>query len=132
MSISSYIDLKNAITKFNVNHQRPHGDIALTELRDISIEDHASWPSNESPGVYIFLDSHKNITYIGKASFNNCIGGRLNSRFDTKWNPKKPESQGCHYITTIALPRELSFEAPAIEEYLLKALSTRSNSVGNN
>lgn len=131
MSISTFFDLEKAITDFNENHKRPHGEITLTELRDISKEDHASWPSNESPGVYIFLDSNKNITYIGKASFTNCIGGRLNSRFDTKWNPKKPESEGCNYITTIALPKDLSFEAPAIEEYLLKVLATRSNSVGN-
>jgi len=131
MPISTYINLESAITEFNNNHQRPHGDISLTELRDISKEEHASWPSNESPGVYIFLDSSKNITYIGKASFNNCIGGRLNSRFNTKWTPKKPESEGCVYITTIALPKELAFEAPAIEEYLLKKLTTRSNKVGN-
>ncbi len=131
MAFSTYIDLEKAITDFNKNHKRPHGDIYLTELRDISKEDHASWPSNENPGVYVFLDSHKNITYIGKASFDNCIGGRLNSRFDTKWNSKKPESEGCNYITTIALPKELAFEAPAIEEFLLKELTTRSNRVGN-
>jgi len=131
MPISNYIDLENAITAFNANHQRPHGDIDLTELLDISKETHASWPSNESPGVYIFLDLNKDIIYIGKASFNNCIGGRLNSRFNTKWESQKPESEGCIYITTIPLRKELSFEASAIEEYLLKALTTRSNHVGN-
>ena len=29
------------------------------------------------------------------------------------------------------LDSDLSFEAPAIEEYLLKVLSTRSNRIGN-
>jgi len=128
---STYDDLKKQISLFNSNHRRPHGDIFLTELIDISKEERASWPSNESPGVYIFLDAEKHITYIGKASFDNCIGARLNSRFDTRWNPKKPESQGCVFITTIALPNDLAFEASAIEEYLLKKLKTRSNRVGN-
>jgi len=130
MAYSTFDDLIASVANFNLKHPRPHGEICLTGLLDISKETHASWPSNESPGVYIFLDANKQITYIGKASFNNCIGGRLNPRFDTKWNSKKPESQGCVYITTIALPRELAFEAPAIEEYLLRELSTRSNSVG--
>ena len=132
MAISNFSDLQLAISQFNAKHPRPHGEVGLTELRDISLEAHASWPSNESPGVYIFLDLNKNITYIGKASFDNCIGGRLNSRFDTKWNPKKPESEGCKYITTIALTKDVSFEAPAIEEFLLKFLTTRSNKIGNN
>ena len=95
------------------------------------IQQHVSWPSNESPGVYVFLDSDKNINYIGKASFTNCIGGRLNTRFDTKWNPKKREAEGCRYITTIPLPKEVSFEASAIEEYLLRCLKTKYNTVGN-
>ena len=131
MSISGFDDLKKVIKEFNRNHRRPHGEISLTELRDISLEARASWPSNENPGVYILLDSNKKIIYIGKASFNNCIGGRLNSRFDTKWNPKKPESEGCKYITTIALTKDIAFEASAIEEYLLTNLKTISNSVGN-
>ena len=131
MKISTYVDLENVISHFNADHPRPHGDVFLTELRDISKEERASWPSNESPGVYIFMDIDKDITYIGKASFNNCIGGRLNSRFDPKWTPKKPESQGCTFITTIPLPNNLAFEASAIEEYLLKHLNTRSNRVGN-
>jgi len=36
------------------------------------------------------------------------------------------------YITTIAITREVSFEAAAIEEYLLNAFTTRSNKIGNN
>ena len=131
MLISNYNELLEAVKEFNSKHIRPHGAVELTELLDISLQKNASWPSNESPGVYIFLDSNKNINYIGKASFSNCIGGRLNSRFDTKWNPKKPESEGCVFITTIALPREVSFEASAIEEFLLKKLTTRSNRIGN-
>jgi hypothetical protein len=129
LKISSLNDLKFFIKEFNKNHPRPHGEIDMTPLLDISIMKHAQWPSNELPGVYIFLDSEKNITYIGKASTN--IGSRLAARFDVKWNPKKEESKGCHYITTIPLPSDAYFEAPAIEEYLLKNIKTRSNKVHN-
>jgi hypothetical protein len=131
MDLSTFDDLEIVLNDFNNDFPRPHGRVGLTDLLDISLQKEASWPSNESPGVYVFLNREKEIIYIGKASFGNCIGGRLNSRFDTRWNPKKPESQGCVYITTIPLPREAAFEAPAIEEYLLGVLTTRSNRVGN-
>ena len=131
MTISNFSDLERAVKELKDQFPRPYGGAHLTDLLDISLQTEASWPSNESPGVYIFLDSDKNITYIGKASFGSCIGARLNQRFDTKWNTKSPESEGCKYITTIAVPRDNSFEAPAIEEYLLKCLRTRSNSVGS-
>jgi len=130
MTYSTFEDLEASVANFNREHPRPHGQICLTDLLDISKEAQAAWPSNESPGVYIFLDANKQITYIGKASANSCIGARLNPRFDPKWNPRSHESQGCVYITTIALPRELAFEAPAIEEYLIRELSTRSNTIG--
>jgi len=126
---SSINDLEFFIAAFNNNHLRPHGIINMTPLLDISMMERAKWPSNELPGVYVFLDSDKLLTYIGKAS--NNIGARLAARFDIKWNPKSEEAVGCHYITTIPLPREAYFEAPAIEEFLLKNLKTRSNKVHN-
>ncbi|MCU8028536.1 MULTISPECIES: hypothetical protein [Shewanella] len=131
MELSTFSDLQVALDHFNNDYPRPHGKVELTDLLDISVEKNATWPSNESPGVYIFLNREKKLTYIGKASFGNCIGARLNSRFYTTWVPKKSESEGCVYITTIPLPREFAFEAPAIEEYLLGALRTRSNHIGS-
>jgi len=56
MSISTICDLELAIEAFNLRHPRPHGDISLTNLLDISLNPRVSWPSNESAGVYIFLD----------------------------------------------------------------------------
>jgi len=129
LKIYSISDLEFFIKEFNDKHPRPHGAIEMTPLLDISIMKDAQWPSNELPGVYIFLDSDKNITYIGKASSN--IGSRLAAKFDVKWNPKTKDSIGCHYITTIPLPCDAYFEAPAIEEYLLNNIKTRSNKVHN-
>ncbi len=130
MSISNIEDLENLLKEFNSKHPRPHGAVEMTELLDISIMERAQWPSNDKPGVYIFLDSEKYINYIGKASSN--IGSRLVARFNvTRWKPKVPEAEGCHYITTIPLPVDAFFEAPAIEEYLLRFLTTKSNRLHN-
>lgn len=130
MSLSTFDDLKKDLHKFNIEHRRPHGELELTGLLDISTQARASWPSNEKPGVYVFLDSDRFISYIGKASHN--IGSRLSARFDVKWNSKTRESSDCKYITTIPLPINVGFEASAIEEYLLENLNTKFNVIGNN
>ena len=93
MSISTFSDLVLVVKDFNENHPRPHGQIHLTEQVQTIPGTQATWPSNEFPGVYIFMDSKDNINYIGKAS--DIIGARLAARFDTKWNPKASESKEC-------------------------------------
>jgi len=130
LTYSTFNDLKRVLDEFNNKHQRPHGKLALTSLFDISTQPRtASWPSNGKPGVYVFLDSDKFITYIGKASDN--IGSRLSARFYVSWESKAKESSDCKYITTIPLPEDVWFEAPAIEEYLLRMLKTKHNVIAN-
>jgi len=97
LTYSTFNDLKRVLDEFNNKHQRPHGKLALTSLFDISTQPRtASWPSNGKPGVYVFLDSDKFITYIGKASDN--IGSRLSARFYVSWESKTKESSDCAYI----------------------------------
>ena len=129
MKLSTFNDLRIVLNEFNTKHPRPHGKLKLTDLLDISTQSRASWPSNEEPGVYVFLDSDKFVSYIGKASHN--IGSRLSARFDVKWNSKTSESSDCKYITAIPLPINVGFEAPAIEEYLLERLNTKHNVIAN-
>ena len=129
--MSNLSDLKKAVEEMNIRFPRSFGEIAITDPLDISVKPDVSWPSNKYAGVYVFLDEFGDILYIGKASFGNCIGGRLNQRFDSNWSPKSPDSQGCKYITTIPVPDTHRFEAPAIEEYLLSKLKTKLNSVGS-
>lgn len=128
---STLTDLLAAVESFNLNHPRSFGHISITEPLDISVKPKVSWPSNESAGVYVFLDADHRVLYIGKASFGNCIGGRLNQRFDKNWNSKSRDSLGCKYITTIPVPEGHRFEAPSIEEYLLSKLTTQLNTVGS-
>ncbi len=129
MSISTLSDLKSAVNDFNANHLRPHGQISLTQQVQTIPGTQATWPSNEFPGVYVFIDFDGNINYIGKAS--NNIGARIAARFDTKWNSKTPESKECFGILTIQLPKNVFFEASAIEEFLLRHLTTKFNQIGN-
>ena len=129
--MSNLLDLRNAVEEMNTGFPRSFGPISITDPLDISVKPDVSWPSNKYAGVYVFLDEESDILYIGKASFGNCIGGRLNQRFDSSWNSKSPDSLGCKYITTIAVPDTHRFEAPAIEEFLLSKLTTKLNSVGS-
>jgi|SRR3990167_84862 len=129
--ISTLLDLENAIKEMNSLFPRSCGPISLTDPLDISIRPDVSWPSNKNAGIYVFLGSDREILYIGKASFGNCIGGRLNQRFTSSWDSKSPDSVGCVYITTIPVPDTHRFEASSIEEFLLSKLKTKLNYVGS-
>ncbi len=130
--MSNFDDLKKAVDDLNTKYPRPNlpadnPDLQLTEILDIVKNPEASWPSNRSAGIYVLMDADQNLLYIGKASCSNVIGGRLNKWFDARWKPMSTQSEGTRYITTIALPPDHAFEAAAIEEFLLKRLSTKNN-----
>ena len=119
-------DLLTLLEYFNRDFPRP-GISALTvaEKYEIRKEWPGTWPSNESPGVYVLLNGDGNIQYIGKST--NCIGSRLNSYFH--YGPKK-ECVAYHdslkeirQIWTIPVPRAHAFEASAIEEFLIARLN---------
>ncbi len=132
MSKSSKLsDLIVAIEEMNARFPRAFGSVSITEPLDISVNPDVSWPSNKHAGVYVFLGEKNEILYIGKASFGSCIGSRLNKKFDSNWIPKSQKSKECKYITKIPVPDTHRFEAPAIEEFLLSRLKTRSNSIGS-
>lgn len=93
------------------------------------------WPDNSYPhsdrfGVYLFLDKKMDVIYIGKASMNNTLGRRINTYFrknkDGSCKPVHQWSKGNapEYVVTIPVLDEMSFEAPALEEYLIKSFST--------
>jgi len=92
-----------------------------------------TWPYVDRPGVYLIFDAEMQLLYVGKAAI---IGRRLSSYFQFSagrgsrcqivhpaWNPKPA------YIATIALKE--SFEAAALEEYLITQLHPQANSIWN-
>lgn len=95
----------------------------------------AKWPNAELPGVYAFIDLTLDVVYIGKASMKNTLGMRLSKYcvydqnrdcrlYHNGWtNPPR-------YVWTLGVPSALTFEAPALEEFLIQRLQPIDNSTG--
>ena len=91
------------------------------------------FPDHAATGCYAIYSKDEELLYIGKASLNHTLGGRLDSHFmgvrspapgrtkDNKWETLPPPK----YIRTIRV-RE-PFEAPSLEEYLIRELGPLAN-----
>jgi hypothetical protein len=94
------------------------------------------WPHSDDAGVYAVLDASRSVLYVGKASFNHCLGGRLASYFAYekgrkgsckiihKWHAKP------RYVYIVPVPHDRTFEASALEEFLIRKLQPPDNKVG--
>jgi hypothetical protein len=93
-----------------------------------------TWPHTNHPGVYLMLDDADAVLYVGKASANSCLGLRLGAyfRYDT-------DGQRCKFVypdwcpsfvVNVAVPSDSPFEAPALEEFLIKELAPPRNKAG--
>lgn len=91
-----------------------------------------TWPFAERAGVYLIYSESFDLLYVGKASMNRCLGQRLWDHFGGGETCIFKESwpQTPRFVVNIAVPEELSFEAPALEEYLIKKLQPLCNTVG--
>ena len=94
------------------------------------------YPFCDEPGIYAIFSESDKIIYIGKASNNNSIGARLATYFitDEKW---KCETISPKILNTKITPKFIlavavknSFEAPSLEEYLIKEFDPPANSIG--
>jgi hypothetical protein len=96
----------------------------------------ATWPCAGDPGVYLIFDCDMSLLYVGKASLNHTLGGRLSSYFQYA----RDGSRGCEvlgtwsarpvFVVTIAVDSDKAFEAPALEEYLIGELQPPDNTRG--
>lgn len=94
-----------------------------------------TWPNSDQAGVYAFLDGELNVIYVGKSSMNSFLGARLSSycRYDEFRNCELKHSGWTvkpRYVWTAGMPEELAFEAPALEEYLIRKLQPTDNMAG--
>jgi hypothetical protein len=91
-----------------------------------------NWPFAWSPGVYMIYSESLDLMYIGKASMNRYLGQRLGDYFggSTTCIPKKNWLQTARFVINIAVPEETPFEAPALEEFLIKKLQPPWNAAG--
>jgi hypothetical protein len=94
------------------------------------------WPHSRKAGLYFIFSGGGQLLYIGKASMSHCIGKRLSNYFGTERGTK-----GClvvhggwgerpTYVATMAVPEDMSFEAAAIEEFLIRFLNPPTNTMG--
>jgi hypothetical protein len=94
--------------------------------------EYRSWPLGERAGVYMIYSVGFEILYIGKASMSQNIATRLSGWFTGgekcilkhRW-PEPPR-----FLINIAVPDDMPFEAPAIEEYLIGLLKPKGNTCG--
>lgn len=88
------------------------------------------WPYVHQSGVYLILNSNKELLYIGKSSVS--IGSRLSSHFKFA-NDKSCRivhggwSEKPYYIVAVAVPDDSKFESASLEEYLIQAIATPDN-----
>lgn len=131
-------DVLEKIDEYTVQYRKPDipelsvsGLYSLSPKKETSVMTESEWPQSfpnaNKRGVYLILGAKLQVLYVGKASMNNTIGNRISSYFsyaEDKVTCKVNSqywSEEPKYILTIAVPDEMSFEAPAIEEYLIKS-----------
>ncbi|MEY8240869.1 MAG: GIY-YIG nuclease family protein [Cycloclasticus sp.] len=135
MALPDYGDLEAAIKKFNRKYKRPAMTIGLSDEFDLNehYNDLEEWYKGKI-GVYILFNEKEEIIRIGSAT--NDLYSRLNCYFDYKDSTETKgmgwwkEGVSSRYIHTIEVPKEQSFEALAIEKYLLDELKPPLNKEG--
>ena len=101
---------------------------------DVAYRWNDQWPNSDEAGVYFIFGSSGRLLYIGKASMNHYMGGRLSNYFGCDKATKACRivhengwSERPMYVATVAVPRGMNFEAPALEEYLIGRLEPVDN-----
>jgi hypothetical protein len=132
--------LTEALDAFNKEHRHPTKTaLQLSALYDLfphSLSDlgwPAMWPGADDCGVYVFMDATQEVLYVGKASMSNSIGSRLGGYFRYAEDGKSCRVRHdwtLRYVAVISVPPQLSFEAAALEEFLIREVSPRHNTLG--
>jgi hypothetical protein len=133
-----------AVTEYSVRYRHP--DLArfdvgspvdlhpsrprLASAPEVPPQD--SWPFHDRAGVYLMYDDALELFYIGKASMSRCLGQRLYEYFGggEVCVPKFEWLHPARFLIIIAMPKESPFEAPALEEFLIRRLHPRINGTG--
>jgi hypothetical protein len=91
------------------------------------------WPFGDRAGVYLIYSDSFELLYIGKASMNRSLGYRLYDYFGggpTCILKSDSWKQAPRFVVNIAVPTEMPFEAPALEEFLIRKLNPSTNVCG--
>ncbi|WP_288367880.1 hypothetical protein [uncultured Marinobacter sp.] len=142
--IGTLEDLKDIVAEYCANYRHPDlEDFTLGPLYDLfpgqaggmlhaELKWNETWPSNGQAGVYAFLDGAGALVYIGKSSMKSSVSARLNAY--ASYGPDKScklKHDGWidqpRYEFIIGVPRTTSFEAAALEEFLIREIPTSDN-----
>lgn len=137
-------DLKNKVAEYCANYRHPNlEDFTLGPLYDLFPDQkggslraerqwNETWPSNGQAGIYAFFDGDGTLIYIGKSSMKSSVSARLNAY--TSYGPEKRcklkhdgWSVQPRYVFIVGVPRTTSFEAAALEEFLIREIPTSDN-----
>lgn len=90
------------------------------------------WPFNNRAGVYMIYDEALQLMYVGKVSMSRFFGHRLYEYFGNgdACVPKAEWLHPARFVINIAVPEEMPFEAPALEEFLIRKLQPPCNGTG--
>ena len=93
-----------------------------------------SWPNSSRAGVYALFCGDLRLAYIGKSSMNSFLGARLSSYFgnepDRTCRIKGEWRIRPRFLMTVAVPDHATWEAPALEEFLIQQLNPPLNRNG--
>ena len=146
--MTGYDKLLAEVEKFQASHRRsdsPRFDIEppydlFPQLGSTVIPYKFHWPTPwanaDRKGAYALLDNEANVLYVGKASMGSCFAARFVAYFayenDRSCKIKHPNcwSRTPRYVLTIAVPIETPWEAPGLEEFLIRKLQPPDNGTG--
>jgi hypothetical protein len=134
--------LNRALGEYHSTYRHPKLQaLACSELYALFPEDiaplattywDATWPNCDRAGVYLIFSETGKLLYVGKAW---VIGRRLSSYF--QYELPRSENKNCRvvhdwnekpmYIATVAVPDSSTFEAAALEEFLIRELVPSEN-----
>jgi hypothetical protein len=94
------------------------------------------WPHGDRAGVYFVFGTGVRLLYIGKASMGAKIGNRL-----SHWFQYERPGRSCRvvhagwreqprFVAALPVSDDMTWEAPALEEFLIQRLSPPDNSNG--
>ena len=127
--MSNYYELEKAVNE--LNNQFPRPDLVLKLEKMVTIKTNSQWQNATKPGIYAIFSETSELLYIGKASMSSNIGYRIGAKYSSKtFESRNTKFSEGTQMATIALPEDRSFEAPSIEEFLIKKLNPKLNAVG--
>jgi len=103
-----------------------HPNLPRFNFHDLDLKD--GWyrkPQSYKPGCYALFSADGELLYIGKASHKASVGNRLAAHF---YNKASDLAMQTAYVQIIEVSEP--FEAPSLEEYLIREVRPRLNTHG--